>query len=364
MALSAALLTKSQKDTYVPRAENQLQAIFERHFDEFCAQYEERFAKKYGMYRLERLQDVGTRFRTCGDYLQGIARIRCTNPECGHDYFRPFSCKGFYRCPSCSQKRTLLFAEQLTEKVLLDLPHRQFVFTLPKALRVFFRHDRRLFEDISRLIFNLVREFYQEVAGRMLLTGLIVAHQTFGDMLRWNPHFHAIVLEGGFDNHGRFFYIPFGGLEAMVELFRRRVIQILTEKGLLDEKLSSNLLSWKHSGFSIDNSVRILDHRAQENLAEYIARPPISLKKIRYEPFTGRVLFHTAYSEYFKENVRCLGVHRRTDATCAAQRIAADSSIRVVFFKNEGTMGTTGAHQSAGSCRLAADAWSGDRGGS
>ena len=29
----------------------------------------------------------------------------------------------------------------------------------------------------------------------------------------------------------------------------------------------------------------------------------ISLKKIRYEPFKGRVLFHTTYSEYFKENV-------------------------------------------------------------
>jgi len=45
--------------------------------------------------------------------------------------------------------------------------------------------------------------------------------------------------------------------------------------------------------------VRILDREAQINLAEYISRPPISLKKIRYEPFKGRVLFHTKYSEYF-----------------------------------------------------------------
>jgi hypothetical protein len=27
---------------------------------------------------------------------------------------------------------------------------------------------------------------------------MVIAHQTFGDMLRWNPHFHAILLEGGF----------------------------------------------------------------------------------------------------------------------------------------------------------------------
>ena len=41
----------------------------------------------------------------------------------------------------------------------------------------------------------------------------------------------------------------------------------------------------------------------QESLSEYIARPPISLKKIRYEPLKGLVLFHTTYSEHFKENV-------------------------------------------------------------
>src|SRR6056297_303259 len=77
-------------------------------------------------------------------------------------------------------------------------------------------------------------------------------------------------------------------------------------RGLLNEDFARNLLSWKHSGFSIDNSIRILDESAQESLAEYIARPPISLKKIRYEPFKGMVLFHTKYSDYFKENVHML----------------------------------------------------------
>jgi len=46
--------------------------------------------------------------------------------------------------------------------------------------------------------------------------------------------------------------------------------------------------------------VRILNREAQGNLAEYVARPPIPPPHIRYEPFEGRVLFHTAYSEYFQ----------------------------------------------------------------
>ena len=299
-AISVATTARNQ---YVPRGRNELHTIFERHFGDFCAQYDEKYAATYGRYRLERIQQIGQRFCTCGDYLQGVARIRCTNPECGHDYFRPFSCKGFYLCPSCSRKRTILFAEHLTNEVLLKPPHRQFVFTMPKALRPFFRHDRRLFADVSRLIYRILAEFYQEASGRPLLTGTVITHQTFGDQLRFNPHFHAIVLEGGFDEEGTFFYIPFSGLQSMMELFRRRVIKLLVQRELLNEDFARNLLSWKHSGFSIDNSVRILDESAQESLAEYIARPALSLGKIRYEPFKGKVLFHTKYSEYFKQNL-------------------------------------------------------------
>ena len=88
----------------------------------------------------------------------------------------------------------------------------------------------------------------------------------------------------------------------MTEVYRNRVIWLLAEKELLSQEFARNLLSWRNSGFSIDNSVRVTDARSQESLAQYISRPPVSLKKIRYERFKGRVLFHTTYSEYFGEN--------------------------------------------------------------
>jgi len=122
------------------------------------------------------------------------------------------------------------------------------------------------------LIYDILVEFYHDAAGRPVLTGTVIAHQAFGDQLKFNPHFHAIVLEGGFDEEGTFFYIPFSGLQSMVEVFRRRVIKLLVERELLNEDFARNLLSWKHSGFSIDNSVRILNESSQESLAEYIAR--------------------------------------------------------------------------------------------
>jgi hypothetical protein len=47
--------------------------------------------------------------------------------------------------------------------------------------------------------------------------------------LRLNPHFHYMVLEGAFDQVGKFFYIPFSDLTTMTELSRRRVIQLLVK---------------------------------------------------------------------------------------------------------------------------------------
>ena len=54
-------------------------------------------------------------------------------------------------------------------------------------------------------------------------------------------------------------------------------------------------------------SVRLTDAKSKESLAEYIARPPLSLKRIRYELFKGKVLFHSKYAEYFGDNKHVFG---------------------------------------------------------
>jgi len=97
----------------------------------------------------------------------------------------------------------------------------------------------------------------------------------------------------------------------MSEVFRRRVIWLLVQKELLSEDFGRNLLSWRNSGFSIDNSVRINDARTRESLAQYMSRPPVSLKKIRYEPFKGRVLFQHHVLRILQGEhspVRCAGL--------------------------------------------------------
>jgi hypothetical protein len=54
----------------------------------------------------------------------------------------------------------------------------------------------------------------------------------------------------------------------------------------------------------VDNSVRLDggDHHARQALAQYIARAPLSLQKLTYDRPDGKVLYHTAFNPYFKQN--------------------------------------------------------------
>jgi hypothetical protein len=124
--------------------------------------------------------------------------------------------------------------------VLLKLPHRQFVFTLPKLLRVYFKYDRTLFEDISRIIFSIIHDYYTETAKTAVNTGVVVSYQSFGDLMRWNPHFHCIVLEGGIDETGSFHHIPIKNTARITGVFRNRVIKLFVDRGLLDRGFASS----------------------------------------------------------------------------------------------------------------------------
>jgi len=108
-------------------------------------------------------------------------------------------------------------------------------------------------------------------------TGIVVSYQSFGDLMRWNPHYHCIVLEGGIDEAGSFHHTPITDTAKLIEIFRRRVIKLFVDRGLLDCSFALKILSWNHSGFSVDNSVPIpaSNRKARVNLSQYIVRPKV-----------------------------------------------------------------------------------------
>jgi hypothetical protein len=54
---------------------------------------------------------------------------------------------------------------------------------------------------------------------------------------------------------------------------------MLKEEGKITDEIIDNLMKWRHSGFSINNSVRIArdDEKGRESVAKYILRNPFSV---------------------------------------------------------------------------------------
>ena len=56
---------------------------------------------------------------------------------------------------------------------------------------------------------EVVRELMAAAGDPALLPGTIGVVQTYGHMLDWHPHVHAIATRGGWDGEGRFVPMPF-----------------------------------------------------------------------------------------------------------------------------------------------------------
>jgi hypothetical protein len=267
------------------------------YFDEFERVYDERFQPKYGYWRPV-IRTAINKYKKCGDLRGGFARVRC--PDCGKEFFVAFSCRQRCCCLSCDQKRALLLGMRLAEEVLAPVSHRQWVLTMPKRLRIFFRYDRRLLGKLCCLAYETIRDALHQACGvREGEPGYVGAIQTFGDLIGWHSHVHAIVSEGLFKRDGFFIRITKVDMERCTEIWRDRVFDLLLREEKIDEHVVHSMRGWPHSGFSIDNSVQIgsEDAEGMQRLVSYISCCPFSLARMIKVTEEGQVIYRASKSE-------------------------------------------------------------------
>ena len=270
-----------------------LYRLVEDRFDELERVWEERYEREYGFWRPV-IRHVVEQFLDCGDLRCGFARLWC--PACRKDLLLPWSCRRRCFCPSCHQKRALLFAEHVDEEVLGDLPVRQYVVTILKMLRLCFKYDRKLLGLLSQCFYASLKDLFQDASGdRRSLPGMIASLQSYGDdPARFHPHLHSLVTDGLVFPEGSFFPIPCPDPVCIMELFRHKLVKALLAREKISPRLVEIMRNWVHPGFSVFQGERIDpdDHEARRRLAGYMVHPPIALERVRYRPETGQVIYY------------------------------------------------------------------------
>ena len=181
----------------------------------------------------------------CGALNRGFAHLKCEG--CGKSRLVAFSCRGRGFCPSCFGRRMAQTSLNLLDHVLPEnVPLRQFVLTLPYALRARLAYDGPLLGAVVRLFVDTVLAWYRR---RMELAGapdgragaIVVVQRTSSD-LRCNPHAHAIFLDGVFvadpDGGAPVFHplphISNTAVADILQISRTRILKFLVRRGVVD----------------------------------------------------------------------------------------------------------------------------------
>jgi len=165
---------------------SRLRAFRRRGPGDFIQAYPEKYEKQYGFLKPV-VEDVVNKYLDCGDLTKGFARIYCEN--CKKSMLLPFSCKGRWFCPSCHEKKVLLFGESITGTIAFPVPHRQYVFSLPIMLRIYFRNNRQLLKKLCRIANECLLEFLRRSLDRPAgQLGMVMTIHTFGEYMGYNCH--------------------------------------------------------------------------------------------------------------------------------------------------------------------------------
>jgi len=188
-------------------------------------------------------------------------------------------------CSECGKRYTNQWAKRLSE-AMFDVPHRHAVLTLPDRLREVLKEDRGLWKVIMDSAIKALNDTLSHSLRREVVAGAIIILHPFGRNLRFNPHIHLLITEGGFDRTKKFIhkkYIPFRALRCTWQY------QVLTnlKKALPRTKetarLIDNLFKAYPEGFYVfaPKESRIISRRKiSRYVARYVRHPAIANSRI------------------------------------------------------------------------------------
>jgi hypothetical protein len=179
----------------------------------------------------------------------------------------------------------------MRQELVLDVPHRQVVFVIPKMLRIFFKYKRQLLGSLCQAAVQSLLKYFQATTGTELRPGVVAAVQTFGQKINFHPHAHLLVTEGGEDRDGHFHHIPAFSDGLLAQMFAREVFALLLREEIISEALVEKIMGWRHSGFSVHSKVKASTREEAERVGKYMIRPLLSLKRLSFSEPQGQLSY-------------------------------------------------------------------------
>ena len=226
----------------------------------------------------------------CGDPSFGGAMYFC--PHCEHLKFVPFRCHSRF-CPTCGNKYSMERTTSMSFK-LVNVTHRHCVFTIDENLRHFFLEDRSLLDCLFHAVTSVVsRMFFKLNKSKNFTPGFIMVLHTFGRDLKWNPHIHCLISEGGYSDDGFWRNISHFNYTYLRNAFRTALLNEMEHKiGSSFKRVKAACYNDHKKGFYVyAKPNKCNPNSVIKYIGRYLGRPVIATSRI--DNYDGsNVTFH------------------------------------------------------------------------
>ncbi len=248
-----------------------IKQIFIDHWDEF--------SKEHNNIREVVFHEVSKMIQ-CGSLENGFLEFKCET--CGEVKRVGFTCKSRL-CSSCGKIRMDDWVEDLTKR-MAKTNHRHVIFTIPEELRIIFQRDRKLLELLPKCAAEVIKSWYLEKNKKeKFVPGIVAVIHTFGRDLKWNPHVHMLVTEGGLGEitpWKRVNFLPY-------EMLRKRWQKLLLDSIEVElgkrrfRNLKNELYKNFKDGFYVHGKNEVKDAKgAVKYVGRYTGRPAIAESRV------------------------------------------------------------------------------------
>lgn len=216
----------------------------------------------------------------CQDDSRGYFLYHC--PNCGDVKIIHLGCNSRV-CTHCGKKYTDKWAERLARRTF-DVTHRHVIMTIAEELRPFFEKHHELFKILMDCAITAISDMLSWTLDRRVTPGVVVVIHTYGKDMKFNPHIHCLVTEGGFRYNSEWVEL---GVFPYKTLRRTWQYQILTRfrKTVPDTPENRALIDYLFKAYPNGFYVRAKDRITNKKhmiryIGRYIRHPAVAESRI------------------------------------------------------------------------------------
>lgn len=217
--------------------------------------------------------------------------------SCNQYIFQSLGCNARI-CSCCGKRHADSWAINLSKR-MFKVPHRHLVISIAKELWPYLENNWSMLKVYQDSAIDTLNDYLPKIVGQEINVGVICILHTYGKDMKFQPHLHLIITEGGFNLKKEFVQKIFIKAEGFAKCWKYHVCINLCKAGVPNSitnwcYLNKRFYVWVHKDGRIKHPNVIARY-----LGRYVRHPAIANSRIDFFDKKRKLVgFH--YDDYNK----------------------------------------------------------------